>query len=492
MQHAQPQRRKTFRSRVSNGIAVVTLWFALSSTSAFVHADVMLGAYVPGDGFDTEEIDRFKEMTQGKLAFVNLFTAFNHDWDLLAIQASNVVAADAMPMISWMPVDLTRIEDNLLPEIAMGQWDEYLEIWAEGLLDWVDSYAPGEPPRLMIRFAHEFNSNWYPYGDSPAWLQLAWQHIHDTLGEWGANDYIDWVWSVNYVSVDSVNDISRYYPGDEYVDWTAIDSYNWGSNYAWTEWQSLEDLIAEAYTDLMRLYPEKPVMLSEIASSEPADQPNPELGQYGDDSDRFESKEDWYQSFIDTLSISFPAIRAIAMFNHNKELGWSLTGPDNTGSETMARSAATDFFTADFLSPHIQTERLFIDVVGQQPDSNPTADTTRPGSDISNSMTGNYANGAENCPDGQPLAESQTLLARLLRSRNSVPDNTTAAATAGLTGGVVMKPLIVADQRLLARSATKLKQTDAATRNREQRGFKDADRNERNHWLQQRMRLVNY
>ena len=109
---------------ISKVIAFPLFAFAFNSSSA--HADVMLGASLPNDGFSRQVISDFNSVSPKSLAYVNVYSAFSHDWDNLYWQSSNVVAEGATPMITWMPIDLTRRTDNLLPEIALGYWDDYL------------------------------------------------------------------------------------------------------------------------------------------------------------------------------------------------------------------------------------------------------------------------------------------------------------------------------------------------------------------------------
>jgi len=237
-----------------------------------VSANVMLGAYLPGDGWHAEEIARFNKATSKPLAFVTFFSAFSHNWaEHLKWQTSNIYDHGAIPLISLMPVDLADKERNLLPEIAAGQWDKYIDTWAYGLLAWVASYPETNRPIVLLRFAHEFNSNWYPYSDDPKMFVKAWQRLHQRFKKAGANDYVEWVWNANHVSYDSHDDITKYYPGDQYVDWTALDGYNWGTNHDWTEWDSFEQIFAAAYDTLITNYPDKPILIAEYGSTEPND-----------------------------------------------------------------------------------------------------------------------------------------------------------------------------------------------------------------------------
>jgi len=252
-------------------------------------------------------------------------------------------------MITWMPIDLARQNDNLLPEIALGYWDEYLLQWGSKLLAWVNSYPQNEQPRLAVRFAHEFNGNWYPYSNTPGSYKAAWQSIHDLFEEMGVNEHVDWVWSASKTNVDDYNDFTVYYPGDNYVDWTSLDGYNWGSNYTSLGWSSFKSVFAESYSVMIENYPSKPIMIGETASAEPQDLPNTAYGMYGDDTDAFESKSVWIQDMLVELESSFPAVRALSIFNINKELSWSISTDMNTGLDGWISGTQSNYYTSDLL-----------------------------------------------------------------------------------------------------------------------------------------------
>ena len=203
---------------------------------------------------------------------------------------------------------------------------------------------------MLLRFAHEFNGTWYPYGNSPATFQSAWQYIHDRFEIAGVNQYVEWVWSANNVNVDDHNDVSVYYPGTEYVDWTSIDGYNFGSNYSWTNWESFEDTYSDMYLTLVNNYPEKPIMIAEVGSAEETDIPSYWWGQYGDNSDAYESKDNWIGNMLFQLEASFPAVRAVSWFNINKELGWSITSGRNTGLSAYVAGTSSPYYTNEYLS----------------------------------------------------------------------------------------------------------------------------------------------
>ena len=323
---------------------------AALSLSTQVSAEVMTGAFVPGNAWNQQAIADLNANLPKSMAFVNVFSSFSASWDHLYWQSSKIVNEGMIPLISWMPVDLSRNNDNLLPEIALGSWDNYIDLWGTKLVAWVNSYPAESRPSVLLRFGHEFNGTWYPYGNSPSWYVAAWQHIHDRFEAAGVNEHIEWVWSANNVNVDSVNDMTQYYPGDTYVDWTSIDGYNWGSNFSWSSWDSFNDVFASAYSTLVTNYPDKPILIAETGSAEPHDIPDPAWGQNGDNSDAGEDKDVWTAGMMSSIENDFPAIRALALFNINKELDWSLTDSGNTGLSGYIGGMMSSHFTSDFLS----------------------------------------------------------------------------------------------------------------------------------------------
>lgn len=335
--------------------------WALSSSLTLqalpVLGDVMLGGYLPGDGWNTTNITAWNQNVATDAAFINFFSNFSHRWDWhLKYQSSNIANQGAVPLISWMPVDGSRTNTNILPEIIRGDWDTYLTSWALGLQSWLTNRTE-ENPRVMIRFGHEFNGNWYSFGNDPSNFVAAWQYIHNLFDIYGLNQYIEWIWCVNNISVDQVNDITQYYPGGTYVDWTGIDGYNWGSNYLWSQWKSFEQVFANMYLMLTRHYPEKPIFLAEVSSTNAADYPNPLRGQDGDDSDYNNDTNQWMENMMAELPLHFPAIRAVSLFNVNKELGWALYGTTHQGISSQGLSGFNNgiisnnsYFTSNFLS----------------------------------------------------------------------------------------------------------------------------------------------
>lgn len=316
-------------------------------SAGVANAGTMLGAYVDYDGWNTSVIDQFNTDTAKPLAVINLFSSFDQDWGSLNIQAANIVSRHATPLITWMPSTASRPGANLLAEITAGQWNSYIDGWISSLKLWQASYPADKRPTVLLRFAHEFNGNWYPWSNDPEGLKAAWRYLHNRFAQAGVTG-VEWVWCANNVSVDSYNDVARYYPGNDVVQWTALDGYNWGSNYSFTRWKGFAETFSVPYTKLVSTWPDKPVLLAEVASAEPTDLPNPTYGQDGDDSDAGQSKEAWVQDMYTRIMLQYPAIRAVAWFNTNKELNWALNGVGNTGLAAYNALITNNYYTGTF------------------------------------------------------------------------------------------------------------------------------------------------
>lgn len=178
-------------------------------------------------------------------------------------------------MITWEPWDPGDDANQLknpahqpqfrLSNITRGDFDPYIREWA------LDIRRLGGP--VMLRPLHEMNGSWYPWagtvnGNKPSDFVPAWRHIHDIFEKEGATN-VTWVWSINGENVPNTleNGYGAYYPGDDYVDWTAISSFNWGlsdpQNLGWKTWSQSYVKPLEYLSTL-----NKPICIAEMACVE--------------------------------------------------------------------------------------------------------------------------------------------------------------------------------------------------------------------------------
>lgn len=312
------------------------------------HSKIMVGAYQPEDGWSQEAMEAFNQEIGKEVAFTTIFTNFNHNWEQhLKHQSNNVLYSGSIPLISLMPIDETRPDVNILTEIVDGQWDDYLTTWAKGLKSWFAQFPQARFQFVYLRFGHEFNGDWYSYANHPIEFVAAWQHIHDLFDTFRFFD-IQWVWTANHLSFDEYNDITLYYPGDEYVDWTGIDGYNWGDYFPFSSWRQFEYIFAPTYRTLIEFFPTKPIMINQFSSVSPADRsplfpPRPV--------DVSQDRREWFRSALSMIREEFPAIRAVSFFNKDKgNLHWSLddiaiNGEQKSGLKGVQEALQDHYFT---------------------------------------------------------------------------------------------------------------------------------------------------
>ncbi|MDC3726294.1 glycoside hydrolase family 26 protein [Rhodococcus sp. Rp3] len=217
-----------------------------------------------------------------------------------------VRASGADPIVTWEPwlqrgdgtYDRTSIT---MADIAAGVHDDHLYRWADELTAWGGT--------VYLRFAHEPNGDWYPWGPAggtpPETYVAAWRHVHELFASEGAEN-VRWIWTVN-VPHEGSSPIAPLYPGDDHVDVVGVDGYNWGTTRPWSRWQSPEELFGPTFDELGRIAPGRPVAVTEVASAEAGG-----------------SKPDWIRDLVGYLD-SHPAATTFVWFHHNKETDWRLT-----------------------------------------------------------------------------------------------------------------------------------------------------------------------
>ena len=215
-----------------------------------------------------------------------------------ASEMQAIAKADALPLISWDPT--INGEGVALSEIADGRYDSYIKSAARAARAWKG--------RIYIRFAHEMNLKGSPFGpgrdgNTPAAFVAAWRHLVTIFRQQGATN-VEWVWSPN-VDCQGACPFTPFYPGDAWVDWVALDGYNYASidNDVWLQFAQI---FGPSYRILTRLT-NKPVMIGETASTEDGG-----------------SKAQWISDLGPELRTQLPRVRALVWFQRYKETDWRI------------------------------------------------------------------------------------------------------------------------------------------------------------------------
>jgi hypothetical protein len=254
-------------------------------------ASMYFGATISGETYgqkgnapdNTQAWDLFERHAGRKVAILNQGQSWA-TWDEGEVEATH--ARGAIPLVTTgLPAGVT------LADIAAGKQDAAIKEWAQ------DAKAWGHP--FLFAPWWEMNGAWYAWGRSPSFV-AAWRHFHDLVVAQGATN-VTWTWLVNSIWYDPESTPAPYYPGDAYVDWTGLDSYNWGRNPAQPDkWITPEQTITPTLKIIREVAPTKPVAIVENASSE-----------YGG------NKSDWIREMLTTYLPHHPEIGAYLWFNWN-------------------------------------------------------------------------------------------------------------------------------------------------------------------------------
>ncbi len=215
----------------------------------------------------------------------------------------------AIPFLSWSSEATPEAveESNFqLSDLVSGRYDSHLKAFAKAAAAW------GHP--FFLRFDWEMNGTWFPWalgvnGNRPAEYVRAWRHVHDIFKAAGATN-ATWVWCPYVRPEGKTGSLRRYYPGNKYVDWTCLDTYNFGHNAVNPRpWQSFDTLIRPSYEAITKtIAPGKPMILGEIASNGPPAR-----------------KARWIRQMFSAIDGHYPAIGGVVWFDkEDRDLHWPI------------------------------------------------------------------------------------------------------------------------------------------------------------------------
>jgi endoglucanase len=280
-----------------------------SDTKIEKSRDVYVGAWVGGfwdnasKKLTTSKLTDFENKIGKKMAIATIYSEWSYLSDKDLLTPLNTISDNGWtPLISSNPFFFDGCKDNtksLYKTVADGDCDEFLKDAAANLRMY-------EKP-ILFRFAWEMNlpSMYWSVNSlksTPEEFIAAWRHMHDIFKQEHADNVV-WVLSFNTTSSNTIP-YAQLYPGDEYVDWVAIDGYNWGTAQPWSKWTDFNGVFRKSYDELTSIT-DKPVMLSEVNSA-------PNGG----------NKAEWLRDMLSVqIPTNFPDVKAVIFFNEDKSKG---------------------------------------------------------------------------------------------------------------------------------------------------------------------------
>jgi hypothetical protein len=234
--------------------------------------DQMTGEAAP---WDMAPVHRFEKIAGKGLSLIEFASPFAECTDSGCTMTKfpltpleNVRAYGAIPVFSWNSTSSPPSVDQpafSLSVLLSGAFDSYIREFATKAKEW------GHP--FFLRFDWEMNGFWFPWsegvnGNTGGQYVAAWRHVHDIFDSVGARN-VSWVWCPNVDLFNSLTPLGELYPGDSYVDWTALDGFNWGKRSGSPGWQSFNQVFHRTYKRIVnKVAPTKPMMLTEVASTD--------------------------------------------------------------------------------------------------------------------------------------------------------------------------------------------------------------------------------
>lgn len=346
--------------------------FALLCAAPGASAETLLGVYYGNQGWKMEQVRALEAWQNKKHAVVNLFT----DWtpttkvinNLFSQQLPNIWNNGNVPMISWEPFTGGTTPLDIEVRIGSGAYDGYINNWATRLETFLrgpdGKFNTADDRRIYIRLAHEMNGNWYPWGaasgaNTPEDFVAMWRHVVGIFDSKGLDaTHVQWVWAVNHEDVGGFA-AEAFYPGDDWVDWVAIDGYNWGSSQSWSSWKTPAQIFDAMHMRIGVLTTNRPLALTEFASS---------TSSFGSVS--IAAKSQWTMDAMNYAAAN--GIRMVCWFNEDKETDWAIFGGSRgdgqfkfgrttykTYSSYRSAVAAVGFVTTSATNPRLLTDAQF-------------------------------------------------------------------------------------------------------------------------------------
>lgn len=298
--------RRAQRCKRDGDSAPVSLYWGASI------GDQISGEQVP---WDMGALAQFEGMVGKPLSLVHFMAPFANCpssskcsyYDFPAKEMESIRQQGAIPFFSWssQSIPSTLDEPNFqLADVIAGTYDSYIRDWATEAKQW------GHP--FFLRFNWEMNGNWFPWaegvnGNAPGESVAAWRHVHDIFAAVGATN-VSWVWCPNVDPGNKMQDIASLYPGDEYVDWTSLDGYNWGPARP-GGWKTFDELYSSTYHRIVdSIAPSKPMVIGEVGSTESGG-----------------SKATWIEEMLSELPTEYPMIRGLVWFEkYDDGMDWPI------------------------------------------------------------------------------------------------------------------------------------------------------------------------
>ena len=299
------------------------------SSPVVIPSEIAIGVYQPQQDTSGRAIDRYIKQVGKKPAFAWLPMTWQSIYGNYRPFDSQMLeefrTRSILPGLTWNPSkgsteaysdrqEAINQSEFSWKQISSGKHDAYITQFAK---DAASYHYP-----FILRILHEMNGTWYPWGYSVngntelADYVTAYRHIVNLFRATGATN-VQFVWNPSVMNTDLVqkygDTLKQVYPGDDYVDWVALDGYNSKPD----NWRSLQEIYKPSY-QLITSFSNRPMILFEIGSLENSQDPM--------------AKANWItEGFLTIIPNEFPQVKIAVWFNSKDGSGrdFSLTSQDS-------------------------------------------------------------------------------------------------------------------------------------------------------------------
>lgn len=267
---------------------------------------IFFGAYDNNATGNFQPIIDLEDTLHTKFPFIHIYTAWGSkkEHQFPKEKVESIIELGSIPVITWEPwltafdsekypnlKPLDERDKNGLADVTNGVYDFYIKQWAKAV------QLINSP--IILRWGHEMNDPyrypWGPHNNTANDFIAAYKHIYKIFENLHVKNVL-WAWSPH----PAYGYFTEYYPGDDFVDYVAIGTLNYGTVANWSKWWSFDEIFGKYYKDLGAF--NKPIILSEFGS----------LTVGG-------SRSKWFADGLKELPTKYPKVNAVLFFHYDND-----------------------------------------------------------------------------------------------------------------------------------------------------------------------------
>lgn len=219
------------------------------------------------------------------------------------------------------------ITANAIPVITIETY-EGLSSYTVGNIEVLAQNLASFPTGILLRFNHEMNGNWYPWGQQPTLYKSKFREFAGVMKRiapnvamlWAPNQGEGYPWNGGSLA-GGTDPYAGFYPGDDVVDWVGMSAYHYGYDSAlgttgnnvipkqgaWIERLRGNGREVPDFYTIYAAQKAKPMIITESSAMFNNSRPGPA---------EVEIKSEWIEQAY--VRDAFPWLKAICWFNVEK------------------------------------------------------------------------------------------------------------------------------------------------------------------------------